>query len=94
MGKFDSRVDKGVLVGYSRIRKSYKCFNLRLKKIMERINVTFDETSGRRIKEEENDSMEQIHEGESKEEEVAEEEDEQEQLQEKKRRYSYTSKKT
>jgi hypothetical protein len=58
MGKFDSRVDKGILVGYSSTRKSYKCFNLRLKKIVESINVTFDETSGRRIKEEGKDSME------------------------------------
>jgi transposase InsO family protein len=32
MGKFDSRVDKGILVGYSRKRKAYKFFNLRLKK--------------------------------------------------------------
>ena len=25
MGKFDSHVDKGILVGYSSIRKAYKC---------------------------------------------------------------------
>ena len=25
MGKFDSRVDKGILVGYSSTMKSYKC---------------------------------------------------------------------
>jgi hypothetical protein len=46
MGKFDSQVDKGILVGYSRKRKAYKCFNLRLNKIVERINVTNDETDG------------------------------------------------
>jgi hypothetical protein len=34
IGKFDSRVDKGILVGYSRKRKAYKCFNLRLKRIV------------------------------------------------------------
>jgi hypothetical protein len=33
MGKFDSRVDKGVLVGYSSTRKSYKSYNLRLNKV-------------------------------------------------------------
>jgi hypothetical protein len=33
MGKFYSRVDKGVLFGYSSIRKAYKFFNLRLKKL-------------------------------------------------------------
>jgi hypothetical protein len=42
MGKFDSRVDKGVLVGYSSTRKSYKCYNLRLNKVVESINVTID----------------------------------------------------
>ena len=43
MGKFDSRVDKGILVGYSSTRKSYKCYNLRLNKVVENINVTIDE---------------------------------------------------
>jgi hypothetical protein len=28
IGKFDSRVDKGILIGYSSKRKAYKCFNL------------------------------------------------------------------
>jgi hypothetical protein len=32
IGKFDSRVDEGILVGYSRKIKAYKCYNLRLKK--------------------------------------------------------------
>jgi hypothetical protein len=43
---FDSRVDKGILVGYSRKRKAYKCLNLRLNRIIESINVTIDETDG------------------------------------------------
>jgi hypothetical protein len=50
IGKFDSRVDKGILVGYSSKRKSYKCFNLRLNRIVESINVTIDEIDGRKIK--------------------------------------------
>jgi hypothetical protein len=62
MGKFDSRVDKGILVGYSSTRTTYKCYNLRLNKVVERINVTIDETSRRESKEEENKSMEQIFE--------------------------------
>jgi transposase InsO family protein len=45
LGKFDYRVDKGILVGYSRKRKSYKCFSPRLKKIVEIINVTIEETN-------------------------------------------------
>jgi hypothetical protein len=44
---------------------------------VESINVKFDETTKREIKEEGNSSMEQVHE-----EEVAEEEDEEEQPQE------------
>jgi hypothetical protein len=35
--------------------KAYKCFNLRLNKVVENINVTVEETSGRKIKEEENE---------------------------------------
>jgi hypothetical protein len=45
IGKFDSCVDKGVLVGYSTTRKACKCYNLRLNKFVERINVIIDETS-------------------------------------------------
>jgi hypothetical protein len=43
MGKFDSRVDKGVLVGYSSTRKAYKCYNLILNKVVESVDVTIDE---------------------------------------------------
>jgi hypothetical protein len=42
MGNFDSRVDKGILFGYSSTRKAYKCYNLRLNKVAESINVTID----------------------------------------------------
>jgi hypothetical protein len=52
MRKFDSRVDKGVLVGYSSTKKAYKCYNLRLNKVLERINVTIDETGRQELKEE------------------------------------------
>ena len=44
LGKFDSRVDKGILVGYSIKRKTYKYCSPRLNRIMENINVKFDET--------------------------------------------------
>ena len=56
MGKFDSRVDKGVLVRYSSTRKAYKCYNLRLNKVVESIIVTIDEI-GRPESKEENESM-------------------------------------
>jgi transposase InsO family protein len=60
MGKFDFHVEKGILVGYSSTRKSYKCYNLRLNKFVESINVTIDETGRPESKEEENKSMEQL----------------------------------
>jgi hypothetical protein len=70
MGNFDSRVEKGVLVGYSSTRKACKCYNLRLNKVVESINVTIDETDRPESKEEENKSMEQLF----KEEEAEDEE--------------------
>ena len=62
LGKFDSCVNKGVLVGYLITRKAYKCYNLRLKKVVERINVTIDETGGQELKKEKNESLEQLYE--------------------------------
>lgn len=43
IGKFDSRVDEGILLGYSRKNKPYRCYNLRLNKIIESINVKVDD---------------------------------------------------
>jgi hypothetical protein len=76
MGKFDSHVDKGILVGYSSTRKSYKCYNLRLNKVVENINVTIDETGRPESKKEKNKSMEQIFEEEHEKEEEEVDEDE------------------
>jgi hypothetical protein len=76
MGKFDSRVEKGVLVGYSSTRKEYKCYNLRLNTVVESINVTIDETDRPESKEEENESMEHLFEEEAEDEKELEEEDE------------------
>ena len=59
MRKLNSHVDKGVLVGYSSTRKEYKCYNLRLNKVVENINVTIDEIGRPKSKEEENKSMKQ-----------------------------------
>jgi hypothetical protein len=75
MGKFDSHVDKGVLVVYSSTRKAYKCYNLRLNKVVESINVTIDETDGPESKEE-NESMKKPLEEEEKDEKEVEAEDE------------------
>ena len=76
MGKFDSRVDKGVLVGYSSTRKVYKCYNLVLNKVLESINVTIDETGRLKSKEEENKSLKQLFEEEDEKEVEEEDKDE------------------
>ena len=44
-GKFDTWVDEGIFVEYSWNIKAYRCYNLRLDKIVESINVKFDESS-------------------------------------------------
>ena len=41
--KFDSRIDEGILLGYSSKSKAYKCFNLRLNNIVESINVKIND---------------------------------------------------
>ena len=42
-GKFDARSDEGMFLGYSLKIKSYRCYNLRTKTIVESTNVRFDE---------------------------------------------------
>ena len=43
LGKFEPREDEGIILGYSSIIKGYKCYNKRLRKIVERIDVVIDE---------------------------------------------------
>jgi hypothetical protein len=50
IGKFDSQASKGILVGYSSKTNSYKCYNMRLNKIVESINVNIDEVDVQKIK--------------------------------------------
>ena len=42
-GKFDSQVDERIFLGYSTWSKAHKCYNYRLKKIVESIDVKVDE---------------------------------------------------
>jgi hypothetical protein len=60
MGKFDSHVEKGILFGYSSTKKEYKCYIIRLNKVVESINITTDETDRPESKEDENKSIEQF----------------------------------
>jgi hypothetical protein len=76
MGKFDSCVDKGILVGYLSTRKAYKFYNIRLNKVVESINVTIYETGRPKPKKEENKSIEHLFEEEDEKEEEEEDEDE------------------
>jgi hypothetical protein len=69
VGNCDYLVNKGALFGYSSTIKTYKCYNLRLKKVVERIDVTVDQTGGRKLKEEEKESVEQVYKEEAKDEE-------------------------
>ena len=45
MGKFDSRLDESIFLGYSCKRKAYVCFNHRLGKIVESVHVKVDEST-------------------------------------------------
>ena len=45
MGKFDSRSDEGIFLGYSSTSKAYRVYNKRTKKVMETMNVVIDESS-------------------------------------------------
>jgi len=43
LGKFDSISDEDIFIGYSSNKKSYRCYNLRLQKIVESENVNVDD---------------------------------------------------
>ena len=45
MGKFDSRSDKGIFLGYSFTSKAYRVYNKKIMKVMEIVNVVIDESS-------------------------------------------------
>lgn len=42
-GSFDSQSDEGIFLGYSTNSKAYKCYNKRLRKMVDSINVRIDE---------------------------------------------------
>ena len=45
VGKFDSRSDEGIFLGYSSTSKDYRVYNKRTVKVMETMNVVINETS-------------------------------------------------
>jgi hypothetical protein len=46
LGKFESRVDEGMLVGYASNSKAYRVFNNSTRAIEETCDVEFDESNG------------------------------------------------
>ena len=44
VGKFDSRSDEGIFLGYSSTSKAYRVYNKRTMKVMEIVNVVIDES--------------------------------------------------
>ena len=45
VGKFDSRSDGGIFLGYSSTSKAYRVYNKRTMKVMKTVNVVIDESS-------------------------------------------------
>lgn len=43
LSSFESKRDEGIFLGYSSLSKAYRCYNKRLKKIIESANVEVDE---------------------------------------------------
>ena len=50
LGKFDSRTDEGMFIGYSSIEKAYRRYNKRLHKIVESADAQIDDIKPRRVK--------------------------------------------
>ena len=44
LGKFDSKADKGIFLGYSQSSKAYRVFNKRLHIVEESVHVSFDKS--------------------------------------------------
>ena len=66
LGKFDSRINEGIFLGYSSTKKAYRCYNKRLHKIVESADVRIGDMKPRRIRihDEENEDLqkdESIH---------------------------------
>ena len=47
LGKFDSRMDEGIFLGYSSTKREYKCYNLKSHNIIDSSSVTVDDTKSR-----------------------------------------------
>nr|GEZ60440.1 hypothetical protein [Tanacetum cinerariifolium] len=41
LGKFDGKSDEGIFVGYSKISKAFRVYNIRTRKVKEKLHITF-----------------------------------------------------
>ena len=48
LGKFDSKIDDGIFLGYSSAKKPYRCYRKRLHKIVESADVKVDDIKPRK----------------------------------------------
>ena len=54
LGKFDARSDEGIFLGYASNKKAYRCYNLRLHKIVESADVKINDLKTQKIKHQKN----------------------------------------
>ena len=50
LGKFDARSDEGIFLGYASTKKAYRCYNLRLHKVVESVDVIVDDLKTKKVK--------------------------------------------
>ena len=53
LGKFDARSDEGIFLGYASTKNEYRCYNLRLHKIVESAYVKVDDIKIEKFKHQE-----------------------------------------
>ena len=53
LGKFDARSNEGIFLGYASTKKAYRCYNLRLHKIIESVDVKVDDLKTKKFKHQE-----------------------------------------
>lgn len=77
IGKFDTRVDEGIFLGYSHNKNGYRCYNQVNKRIIYGIDVKVYEHNDQEVKQPEKSSVDEpISIGDENDEETAEESDE------------------
>ena len=57
LGKFESRTNEGIFLGYSSTKKAYRCYNKRLHKIIESSYVRVDDMKPRRVRTQDYDEI-------------------------------------